>query len=171
MENEILSRRRLLPSSRKLYLGGWIATRWDIANKMSCRERGVMKWQGSTNISDVIACNNYSHEAAPSMLNKQKFFSWELQFVSESISRALKPGQRTIWELSASFLFKGWLYLNRFRLVGYFFIPVCPAWHLYCVIGKWHGEQVVVLHFMAAGFFGQGTRQSHSQKPLSLWSF
>lgn len=130
----------------------------------SC-ERCVMKWQGSTNISDVITCNSYSHEAAPSMLNKQNFFSWELQFVSESISQALKPGEHTIWELTASFLFKGWLYLNRFRMVGYFFIPVSPAWHLYCGTGKWHGEQIT-----AAGFSAGGTRQNDSQKPLSLWS-
>lgn len=88
--------------------------------------------------------------------------------MSESISQAPKPGELTIWELTASFLFKGWLYLNRFGLVGYFFIPVSPAWHLYCGIGKWHGEQIIVLHFMAVGFFGQGTRQNDSQKPLSL---
>lgn len=149
MENEILSHCRLLPYSRKLYLGGWITTRWDIASKMSCSERCVMKWQGSTNISDVITCNNYSHEAAPSMLNKQKFFSGELQFVSEFISQALKPGECTMWEFTASFLFKEWLYLNRFSLVSYFFSPVSPVWYLwdwevtwrtdYCLTfyGKW----------------------------------
>lgn len=120
MENEISSQCRLLPSSRKLYLRGWITARWDTANKTSWGERCVMKWQGSTNISDVIACKNYSQEAASSMLNKQKFFRWELQFVSESISQALKPGECTVWELAASFLCKGWLCLNRLRLAGFF---------------------------------------------------
>lgn len=166
MENEILSRHWLLPSSRKLCLGGRIAPRWDIANKTSCAETCVMKWQGSTNISDVIARKNDSQEAAPSTLNEQKPFSWELQFVSESVSQALKSGERTIRELAASLLFQGRLRLNRFRWAASFFIPVSLAEYLCCGVGKGAGDQII-----AAGFCARGTRQNHSRRPLARWRF
>lgn len=47
--------------------------------------------------------------------------------MSEPISQALNLGQQVIWELVASFQFKGGLYLNRFRVIGSFFIPMSPA--------------------------------------------
>lgn len=85
--------------------------------------------------------------------------------MSESISEALKPGEfGKIWELTASFLFKEWLYLNRFRLFSHYFNPVSLAWLcLWClsyVLGKWHGEELIVLHFMAIEFFVQGMMQN-----------
>lgn len=92
MEGEILSWSRLLPFSKKLYLREWITTRRDMAKKMSCGEMCVMKWWELTNIGDVIACNNYSHEAFPYIISKQIFFIWELEFVSEPIIQTLKPG-------------------------------------------------------------------------------
>lgn len=48
--------------------------------------------------------------------------------MSESISEALKPGEHIIWELTTPFLFKEWLYLNRFRLIRHYFSPVSLEW-------------------------------------------
>lgn len=122
-----------------------------------------MNWWGSTNISDIIAYNRYSHNA-PSYNPSKNFSCWESEFVSESISEALKPGEHIIWELTTPFLFKEWLYLTRFRLIRHYFSPVSLEWlclwYLSYVLGKWHGEQLIILHFMAVEFFVQGTMQN-----------